>query len=152
MIFRISWAADPRRSGTVWFRSGMVPSCHMNYQKFGEFMFGRIITKKLIFTSHFSSVLFRHTWSRETFDTWFHNLGPPFIETTGVGGPRNPKSLNLPYCNPLYRVNQVLKALIWDCKWSWKSQHEQKLCTTKGSPNKITQIYRHYWAVLPVHP
>ena len=34
MIFKISWAADPSRSETVWFRSGMVPSCHMNYQKF----------------------------------------------------------------------------------------------------------------------
>ena len=40
MIFTISWAADPGRSRTVWFRSGMVPSCHINYQKFGEFMFG----------------------------------------------------------------------------------------------------------------
>ena len=40
MIFNISWAADPGRSGTVWVRSGMVPSCHINYQKFGEFMFG----------------------------------------------------------------------------------------------------------------
>ena len=82
MIFKISWAADLSRSETVWFRSGMVPSCHINYQKFGEFMFGKIITKKLIFTSNSSSVLFRHTRSRQTFDTWFHNLGPPFIETT----------------------------------------------------------------------
>ena len=46
MIFKISWAADLSRSGTVWFRSGMVPSCHINYQKFGEFIFGKIITKK----------------------------------------------------------------------------------------------------------
>ena len=61
MIFKISWAADPSRSGTVWFRLGMVPSCHINYQKFGEFMFGKIITKKMIFTSNLSSVLFRHT-------------------------------------------------------------------------------------------
>ena len=82
MIFKISWAADLSRSGTVWLRSGMVPSCHINYQKFGEFMFGKIITKKLILTSNFSSVLFRHTRSRQTFDTRFHNLGPPFIETT----------------------------------------------------------------------
>ena len=66
MIFKISWAADPSRSGTVWFRSGMVPSCHINYQKFGEFMFGKIITKKLIFTSNFSSVLFRHRRTRQT--------------------------------------------------------------------------------------
>ena len=36
MFFKISWAADPSRSGTVWFRSGMVPSCHINYQTFGE--------------------------------------------------------------------------------------------------------------------
>ena len=26
MIFNISWAADPCRPGTVWFRSGMVSS------------------------------------------------------------------------------------------------------------------------------
>ena len=82
MIFKISWAADPGRSGTVWFWSGMVPSCRINYQKFGEFMFGKIITKKLIFKFNFSSVLFRHTRSRQTFDTWFHKLGPSFIETT----------------------------------------------------------------------
>ena len=69
MIFKISWAADPSRSGTVWFRSGMVPSCHINYPKFGEFMFSKIIKKKLILTSKFSSVLFRHTRSRQTFDT-----------------------------------------------------------------------------------
>ena len=56
MIFKISWAADPSRSGTVWFRSGMVPSCRINYQKFGEFMSHKIITKKL-------------TRSRQTFDT-----------------------------------------------------------------------------------
>ena len=79
MIFKILWATDPSRSETVWFRSGMVPSCHMNYQKFGEFMFGKIVTKKLVFTSNFSSVLFRHTRSRETFDTWFQNLEPPLI-------------------------------------------------------------------------
>ena len=36
----ISWAADPYRPGTVWFRSGMVLSCQINYQKFGESMFG----------------------------------------------------------------------------------------------------------------
>ena len=48
MIFKISWAADLSRSGTVWFRSGKVPSFHIpiNYQKFGEFMFGKIITKQ----------------------------------------------------------------------------------------------------------
>ena len=38
MIFKISWAADPSRSETVWFRSRMVPSCSINYQKFGDFM------------------------------------------------------------------------------------------------------------------
>ena len=48
MIFKISWAADLSRSGTVWFRSGMVPSCHINNQKFGVFMFDKIITKKMI--------------------------------------------------------------------------------------------------------
>ena len=63
-------------SVTVWFRSGMVPSRNINYQKFGELMFGKIVTKKLIFMSNFFSVLFRHTRSRQTFDTWFHNLGP----------------------------------------------------------------------------
>ena len=78
----ISWAADPYRPGTVWFRSGMVLSCQINYQKFGESMLGKIITKKLVFTFKFSSVLFGHARSRQTFDTWFHNLGPPFIETT----------------------------------------------------------------------
>ena len=55
MIFEISWAADPSWSGTVWFRLGMVPICQRNYQKFGESMFGKIITKKLVFTSNFSS-------------------------------------------------------------------------------------------------
>ena len=54
----------------------------INYQNFGDFMFGKIIRKKLILTSKFSSILIRHTRSRQTFDTWFHNLGPPFIETT----------------------------------------------------------------------
>ena len=73
MIFKISWAADHSLSGTV-FRSEMVPSCHINYQKFGEFMFGKILTKKLILTSIFSSVLLRHTRSRQTFDTRFHNF------------------------------------------------------------------------------
>ena len=38
MICKISWAADPSWFGTVWFRSGMVPCCHINYQKSGEFM------------------------------------------------------------------------------------------------------------------
>ena len=51
MIFKISGAADPCRPGTVWFRSGMVPSRQINYQKFGESMFGKIIRKKLVFTS-----------------------------------------------------------------------------------------------------
>ena len=46
MIFKISWAADPWRLGTVWFRPGMVLSCQINYQKFGEFMFGKIIIYK----------------------------------------------------------------------------------------------------------
>ena len=82
MIFKISWAADPSRSGSVWFRSGMVSSGHIDYQKFDEFMFSKIITKKLVLTSNFFSVLFRHTRRRQTFDTWFHNLGPPIIETT----------------------------------------------------------------------
>ena len=43
MIFKISWAADPCQPGTVWFRSGMVPSCQINYQKFDESMFGKIM-------------------------------------------------------------------------------------------------------------
>ena len=72
MIFKISWAADPSRSGTVWFRSGMVPSCHINYQKFGEFMFGKIITKKLILTSNFSSVLFRGIPSHKESPNFWH--------------------------------------------------------------------------------
>ena len=44
----------PSRSGTVWFRSLMVPSCHINYQKFDEFMFGKITTKNWFWrpTSH----------------------------------------------------------------------------------------------------
>ena len=56
-------------------------SCWINYQKFGEFMFGEIITQKLVFTSIFSSVLFRHIRSRQTFATWFHILGHPSIKT-----------------------------------------------------------------------
>ena len=71
-------------SGTMWFRSGMVPSCH---QKFGEFMFGKIITKKTDFDVQLligliRNKLFRHTRSRQTFGTRFHNLGPAFIEIT----------------------------------------------------------------------
>ena len=54
MIFKISWAADPCRPGTVWFRSEMVLSWCIIYQKFDESMFGKIITKKLIFTPNFS--------------------------------------------------------------------------------------------------
>ena len=49
MIFKISWAVDLCRSGTVWFRSRMVPICHINYKKFGEFMFGKIINEKTDF-------------------------------------------------------------------------------------------------------
>ena len=45
-------------------------------------MFGKIITKKLVLMSNFSLEWFRHTRSRQTFDMWFHNLGPPSIETT----------------------------------------------------------------------
>ena len=47
MIFKISWAADPSQSGTMWFRLGMVPKCQINYQKFGESMFDEITRKKL---------------------------------------------------------------------------------------------------------
>ena len=46
MILKISWTADSCRPGTVWFWSGMVLSCQINYQKFGESMFGEITTKK----------------------------------------------------------------------------------------------------------
>ena len=57
MILKFSWAADPSRSGTVWFLSGMVLSREINYQKLGESMVGKIITKKkLVFTSKFLSV------------------------------------------------------------------------------------------------
>ena len=40
MMFRISWAADPCRIGMVCFRLRMVLSCQINYQKFGESIFG----------------------------------------------------------------------------------------------------------------
>ena len=56
MILKISWAVDLCRSRNVWFQSGMVLCCQINYQKFGEFMFGEIITKKLVFTFNFSVV------------------------------------------------------------------------------------------------
>ena len=46
MIFKIAWAADLCRSATVWFLS-VVLSCH----KFGESMFGKIITKTQIIES-----------------------------------------------------------------------------------------------------
>ena len=46
MIFKISWATDPCWPGTVWFLSGMVPSCQINFQMFGKSIFGKIITKK----------------------------------------------------------------------------------------------------------
>ena len=36
-----------RRSGTVWVRTGMVPSCQIYYQKFGESIFGKTIRKNL---------------------------------------------------------------------------------------------------------
>ena len=90
MILKISWAADPSRSETVWFRSGMVPSGHIDYQKFDEFMFSKIITKKLVLTSNFSSVLFRHTRIRQTFDTGFHILGPPLKPQSLTGRDRRP--------------------------------------------------------------
>ena len=70
MVFKISWAAERWRPGTVWFRSVMVLSRKINYQEFGE-----IITKWFIFTFNFESVLFRKTKSRQIFDTWFHNQG-----------------------------------------------------------------------------
>ena len=56
MILKISWVADPSRSENVMSRSEMVHSCHINCQNFGEFIFGKIIAKKLVFTSNFSSV------------------------------------------------------------------------------------------------
>ena len=49
MILKISWAADPCRPGTVWFRSELVPSCQINYQKFGESMFGESKFSRPIF-------------------------------------------------------------------------------------------------------
>ena len=63
MIFKISWTADSCRSGTVWYRSKMVPGCLINYQKCCESMFGKIITKKTVFTSNFSSFSFLHTFA-----------------------------------------------------------------------------------------
>ena len=49
--------------------------------KFGESMFGKIKTIKLVPMLIFSSVLFRHTRNHQTFETWFHNLGSLYIET-----------------------------------------------------------------------
>ena len=68
MFFKISWAADPRRSGTVWFRSGMVPSCH-KLSKVWRVHVWQNYNEKMILTSNFSSVFFRYTRSRQTFDT-----------------------------------------------------------------------------------
>ena len=65
MIFKIS-QVGPEPCG---FDRGWSLVVSINYQKFGEFMFGKIVTKKLIFTPNFSSVLFRHTRSRQSFDT-----------------------------------------------------------------------------------
>ena len=50
-------------------------------------MFGKIITKKTDFDVQLligliRNKLFRHTRSRQTFGTRFHNLGPAFIEIT----------------------------------------------------------------------
>ena len=45
MILKISWAADPCVPGFVRLRSRMVLSCKINYQKYDESMFDKIITK-----------------------------------------------------------------------------------------------------------
>ena len=67
MIFTISWAANPWRLGNMWFRSGMVLSCSINYQKFGEFMFGEIITKNWF--SHRPNLSKWPNWSKPSTDS-----------------------------------------------------------------------------------
>ena len=116
MIFRISWAADRSRSETVWFWSGMVPSCHINNRKFGEFMFGQIIIQKLIFTSDFSSVLFGISYSvTQGVAKDFTSQDHPLLKSLSpwparIGGPRNPQSLNLPELYPyLWIVDKIQK-------------------------------------------
>ena len=85
MIFKKSWAADPSRSGTVWFRSRMVLSCHINYQNFGELMFGRILTKKTDFhvqlligfiPSHRESPNFWHVISKFRTTLYWNHIVP----------------------------------------------------------------------------
>ena len=57
----------------------MVLYFYINNQKFDEFIFAKIITKKWF---NFSSVIFRHTKSGLIFDTLFENFESPSIETT----------------------------------------------------------------------
>ena len=56
--FEISWAADSCRSWTVWLRVETFDwRCFTNYQKIGESIFAKIITKKLVFVIYLARTL-----------------------------------------------------------------------------------------------
>ena len=58
---------------SIFNSCAVFPLIQGSFNEFKDF-FGR--------RPNFSSVWFRHTRSRQTYDTWFHNIGPPSIETT----------------------------------------------------------------------
>ena len=94
-------------------------------------MYGKIKRKKLVFTSNFSSVEFRHTRSRQVFDTWFRNLGPLSVETTFSLTIRGRRPLNSeiivlvyslihnirdPICFSVFRGVKLLWEIFWRSK------------------------------------
>jgi len=104
MIFKNSWAADLSRSGTVCFRSGMVPICHINCHVWRVHVWQNY-NKKTVFDVQ---LLIMPIWSYSVtpgiaklltsdFTTSDHPLlKPDSTRPAGVGGPRNAKSLNFP--------------------------------------------------------
>ena len=101
IIFRIWLAADPCRSGTKRFRYRTVPSSKIKCQESGDFMCGDIRAKKLFLaqTLHRSSSVTHELAKLLTF--YFTTRDRPWSKShgpwpSGIGGPWNPKSLNLP--------------------------------------------------------
>ena len=113
MIFRISWAADPCRSETMWTRSRTVPNSEIKCQKSGDSMCGEF-RPKLVFTSNFESIYFRLTWTRQTFDILFHNKRPSFIENTWslAGRGRRPMKPQFIESNSSYSYKNIVNR-IW---------------------------------------
>ena len=75
-------------------------------------MFDGTRPKKLDFTANFPTILFRHRWTRQTFDILFYYQGPSFIKTTWslTGRGRRPMksktSLNFPKKGPGYNSSK----------------------------------------------